>query len=125
MTIYVFGNPDLPEDALPLRLVPRLRRRFPAATIVTPDPNEEWDVLERLIVVDTAVGLEQVRIFDGLEHFQRTPRVTMHDFDALTQLRLLQKIGRVKHVVIIGIPPHVDEEQAYTATVKAILQQSE
>lgn len=33
----------------------------------------------------------------------------MHDFDALMQLRLLQRLGKLKEVTIIGVPPEMDE----------------
>ena len=112
MIVYVFGNPDLPEDALPLRLVPKLRQQFPDSTFEIKDPNEEWDVPERLIVIDTVKGIDQVQVFHGLETFSRAPRVSMHDFDALTQMRLLQKLGKLKEVTIIGVPPEIDEAEA-------------
>ncbi len=113
VVVYVFGNPDLPMDALPLRLVPRLRKKFPQATFEIKDPNEEWDVPERLIVIDTVVGIDDVQIFRGLNNFARAPRVSMHDFDALTQLRLLQKIGQLKEVAIIGVPPKIEQKKAF------------
>lgn len=112
MTIFIFGNPDLPMDALPLRLVPQLRAKFPQATFAIKDPNEEWDVPERLIVIDTVKGINEVKEFHGLDAFSSAPRVSMHDFDALTQLRFLQKLEKLKEVTIIGVPPEMDEQKA-------------
>lgn len=40
----------------------------------------------------------------------------MHDFDALTKLRFLQKLGKLKEVMIIGVPPEMDEEKALEDT---------
>ena len=80
--------------------------------VLLPLPNEEWDVPERLIVIDTVKGIDQVQVFHGLETFSRAPRVSMHDFDALTQMRLLQKLGKLKEVTIIGVPPEIDEAEA-------------
>ncbi|MEK7637667.1 MAG: hypothetical protein AAB402_04790 [Patescibacteria group bacterium] len=112
MTVFVFGNPDLPEDALPLRLVPQLRAKFPQHTFSIKDPNEEWDVPERLIVIDTVKGVDQVKEFHGLDSFASAPRVSMHDFDALTQLRFLQKLGKLKEVTIVGVPPEMEQQKA-------------
>jgi hypothetical protein len=120
MTIFVFGNPDLPMDALPLRLVPQLQEKFPQHVFLIKDPNEEWDVPEKLIVIDTVKGIDEVQEFHGLDSFASSPRVSMHDFDALTQLRFLQKLGKLKEVTIIGVPPEMDERQALEAIVASL-----
>jgi Ni,Fe-hydrogenase maturation factor len=112
MIIFVFGNPDLPMDALPVRLVPKLQAKFPQHEFMVKDPNEEWDVPEKLIVIDTVKGINEVRQFDDLDSFASAPRVSMHDFDALTQLRFLQKLGKLKEVTIIGVPPDIKENEA-------------
>ena len=117
MIVYVFGNPDVSEDALPIRLVPLLRKACPSITFEVKNPNEEWEVPERLVVIDTVVGIDHIHEFHGLDDFARAPRVSMHDFDALTQLRLLQKLGRIKKVSIIGVPPDIEEHQALEAVV--------
>ena len=112
MTIYVFGNPDIPEDSLPLRILPRLRLAFPDISFEIKDPNEEWDVPETLTIIDTAAGIDAVRVFTDLESFSNAPRVSLHDFDALTQLRYLQKLGKLKKITVIGIPPAISEGEA-------------
>ena len=111
-TIFVFGNPDLPQDSLPLRILSELEKKFPQIKFEVKDPNEEWEVPEELIVVDTALGLKEITVFDSLEKFATAPRVSMHDFDALTNLRFLQKLGRLKKVKIIGLPPEMSESEA-------------
>lgn len=124
MIIFVFGNPDLDFDSLPLKILPRLRERFPAIQFNVVDPNEEWDMPQEVVVLDTAMGIEKVMVFDGLEKFAAAPRVTMHDFDALTQLRYLQKLGKIKRVTVIGMPPTLSKNEAYetvTETIKTLL----
>ena len=105
MQVFVFGNPDLTEDSLPLRLLPKLREQFPQLEFIMVDPNEEWDVPAELLVIDTAQGIKEVTVFDSLEKFETAPRLTMHDFDALTNLRYLQKLGKIKKIKVIGLPP--------------------
>lgn len=128
MIIFVFGNPDLAEDSLPLKILPRLRERFSDIQFVTVDPNEEWDVPEEIVVIDTVMGLpaggEKVTIFHDLEKFISAPRVTMHDFDALAQLRYLQKLGKIKKVTVIGVPSALSEDEAF-AGVFAMLSASQ
>jgi Ni,Fe-hydrogenase maturation factor len=116
MTVFVFGNPDLETDSLPLRLLPKLRQEFPEIKFEVKDPNEEWPEIEFenvLTVIDTVVRIKDVAIFDDLEKFKSAPRVSMHDFDALTNLRLLQKLGKIKKVKIIGISPEISEGEAF------------
>ena len=42
MTIYIFGNPDLQFDSLPIKILPKLQKKFPAIKFKIKDPNEEW-----------------------------------------------------------------------------------
>jgi len=120
MVIFVFGNPDVQEDALPLKILPRLRERFSHIQFRTVDPNEEWDAPEEMVVIDTVMGIEKVMVLDGLDKFVAAPRVTMHDFDALAQLRYLQKLGKIKKVTVIGVPSALSEDEAFEA-VSAML----
>lgn len=112
MTVFVFGNPDLPGDSLPLKLLPELRKRLPNVTFEVKDPNEEWDIPEELVMIDTAQGVNGVTVFNDLTKFAGAPRLTTHDFDALTNLRYLQKLGKLKRITIIGVPPGMPEKDA-------------
>lgn len=120
MHILVFGNPDLAVDSLPLRILPDLRKHFPEIVFTEADPNEEWDVEGSVIALDTVREITKVTCFEDLKHFRAAPRVTGHDFDALSNLRLLQKTDRIHHVKIIGIPPMISENEALEA-VSAML----
>ncbi|MEK9180981.1 MAG: hypothetical protein AAB871_01995 [Patescibacteria group bacterium] len=110
--VFVFGNPDLAVDSLPLRILPALREQFPKIQFQVLDPNEEWKIPEELVMLDTAVGLKEVKVFTNLDAFAAPPRVTMHDFDAFTNLRYLQKLGKLKKIKIIGLPPRISEKAA-------------
>jgi hypothetical protein len=112
MTIYVVGNPDLPEDSLPLHILPQLQAAFPKITFETKDPNEEWDVSDELFMIDTIQGIKAVTVFHDLDQFERAPRVSMHDFDALAQLALLKKLGKLPPLTIIGVPAMLSVDQA-------------
>ena len=120
MTVFIFGNPDLPEDSLPLKLLPGLRKLRPDIIFATKDPNEEWEVPPELTVIDTVVGITEPRVFGSLEDFTAAPRFSMHDFDAYANLKLLQKLGRLKSVRVIGLPPDA-EPLAATAFIQRSL----
>ncbi len=112
MHVYLFGNPDLEMDSLPLQLLPKLREQFPDITFTVLDPNEEWDVERDMVIIDTVVGIEKVTVFESLEAFSKTPRVTCHDFDAYTNLLFLKKLGKVSSVKILGVPPSISQDRA-------------
>lgn len=115
MDVWIFGNLDLQEDSLPLRILPQLQRQRPDLTFRTRDPLEEWDeVPDPFIIVDTVKGLERVQVFTDLAAFANAPRVSMHDLDLLAQLQLLQKLGKLKHLTLVGVPPTLSPDEAVT-----------
>lgn len=118
--IFVFGNEDLEMDSLPIKILPRLREEFPSLDFVVNDPNEEWEVPEEVWVLDTAVGIKDVTVFDSLDKFSKPPRVGMHDFDALTNLRYLWKLGKIKKIKIIALPPDILELEAVEKITKIL-----
>lgn len=109
--IFVFGNEDLEMDSMPFRILPKLKEKFPKINFETVDPNEEWEVPEEVWVIDTAIGIKDVTIFNSLDKFSAPPRVGMHDFDALTNLRYLWKLGKIKKIKIIAIPSDLEESE--------------
>lgn len=110
--VYLFGNPDLENDSLPLRIAPGLRKEFPSIEFETMDPNEEWPVTGELTIIDTVLGIEAVTVFENLEPFRRSPSLSLHDFDALANLLLLEKLGKLGGIRIIGLPPDIAEKEA-------------
>jgi hypothetical protein len=112
MTIYVFGNPDLPADSLPLQILPELTKQFPHLQFEIKDPNEEWGSSETLTAIDAVKGIERVSVFDDLAKFSAAPRLTLHDFDALANLLYLQKLGKLKKIKIIGVPAEMRPDEA-------------
>lgn len=110
--VHIFGNPDISMDALPLRIQGGLEERFPHVHFLALDPNENWEIPNPFIVIDTVVGLSDIHVFRGLEEFANTPAVSVHDFDALTQLRFLKKLGKLGELIIIGVPPEFGTDEA-------------
>ncbi|MBI2624350.1 hypothetical protein HYW67_02545 [Candidatus Parcubacteria bacterium] len=111
MTVYIFGNPNLPEDSLPIRLLPKLKAKFPDIDFQIKDPNEDWDIPEEMTVIDTVAGIDRVTVFSDVDRFVSAPRLTLHDFDLGSYLKYLKKLGKLKNIKIIGVPPTMSEEQ--------------
>lgn len=112
MRVFVFGNPDIEIDSLPVRLLPRLKEQFPEWEFVMLDPNEDWNVPKHMVIVDTVVNIDEPRVFVGLEQFMRAPRLTCHDFDAYANLQLLKKLGHIDDTTILGLPPSYNPDAA-------------
>lgn len=121
MIIYVFGNPDLQFDSLPLRILPKLQEHFPDIKFIIKDPNEEWEIpREHLYIIDTVVSINKITTFNDLSIFEKAPRISMHDFDAYANLLLLKKLGKLPACTIIGVPPNYDEHKAYNEILTII-----
>ena len=121
MRIIVFGNPDLSFESLPLRILPRLEKRFPKADFRVKDPNEEWNLDGDFLILDTVEGIEQTKLFSDLKAFLPAPRLTLHDFDAYANLRFLEKLGKLPKFNILAVPPSFSEDRAFE-TVSALLE---
>jgi ADP-heptose:LPS heptosyltransferase len=120
MRFFVFGNPDLEVDSLPIQLIPELQKEFPDITFEVLDPNEEWDVPKHMNIIDTVVGIDEITVFEDLNTFVQTPKMTCHDFDAYTNLQFLKKLGKIDSVYIIGIPSGHPRDRVKTNLYKAI-----
>ena len=75
-------------------------------------PLPKLNDVEGITVLDTVIGIKDITIFDSLEKFALAPRVSMHDFDFLTNLQYLTKLGKIKKIKIIGLPPDMEENEA-------------
>lgn len=121
-TIHIFGNPDLPEDALPVHLLPRLQADFPDIRFQLSDP-EELDVPaegEDFTAIDTVDGLRDVREIGVDEIAAQKARSTTHDFDFASWLLLVRKLRPGLTVRLIGIPMGIDEKEAFERLIPLI-----
>lgn len=119
MAILIFGNPDINIDALPLRVLPELRTQCPNIEFNIVDPNEEFDIPEGTVIIDTVVNIKEPIIFTSLAAFSAPPRLSLHDFDLYSHLAFLKKVGRLpKNITIIGLPPMMAPDNATTFIVR-------
>ena len=112
ITIYVLGNPLEDIDKLPIQLLPKLQQQFTDIEFVLFDPTEELSepIPEHIYIIDTVVGIKHIMIFDDMSEFLLSPRFSVHDFDLPLFLGMLKKLGKIKEVTIIGIPPQESKE---------------
>ena len=121
MKVFVFGNADLDFDSLPLRLLPELKKQLPEIDFEIKDPNEDWGVADdELTIIDTVLGIDKPKIFESLENFSAPPRVSAHDFDAYTNLKYLQKLGKIKKIQITELPSMISKDVAIEFAIKIL-----
>lgn len=120
MKILVFGNEAFDFDSLPIRILPELKKRFPFIEFEIKDPNEEFEIPEELIVLDTIQGIDDAMIFTELSDLAGHANISLHDFDLFSNLMFLKKLGKLKKIKIIGVPPSISETEAIER-VSAIL----
>ncbi|MEK9175153.1 MAG: hypothetical protein AAB795_01015 [Patescibacteria group bacterium] len=112
MKVFVFGNWELDFDSTPLKILPELKKMFPKIDFEIKDPNEDWDIPDGLIIIDTVLGIDKITIFDSIKDFSQAPNITMHDFDVYANLKFLDKLDKLKKIKIIGVPSTTSEKEA-------------
>ena len=122
MLIHIFGNPDLPCDALPVLLLPRLKEAFSEHSFRFTDPNELDlpEEAEPFVAIDTVDGLRDTRVITLDEIAATRARSTAHDFDFASYLLLAKKLRPQLQVHIIGIPMHTEADAALTQLIPLI-----
>lgn len=122
MTIYIFGNPLLPNDSLPIKWKGRLREVFPEIIFELVDPNENFPRmgLRNLIILDTVIGIKKPMILD-LDDCQKNKKspISPHDYDLLFHLLLLKKLKKIDSVKIIGVP-NKDNNKVFEKLIEII-----
>lgn len=90
MTVYVFGNPDVLNDTIEIKIV---------------KPNEDVEFDSRNpVILDTVERIRKIKIFKNIDEIKKIKSSTVHDFDLGFQLKYLKKIGKIDDATIIGVP---------------------
>ena len=119
--IYIFGNPLLDFDNLPIKLAPKLQKIFPEINFVISDPNENFEPINgELMIIDTIEGIKKVTVLDDIEKLQINKAYSLHDFDLAFNLKLLKKIGKLKKIKIFGVPMEGYEKEILAQLEKII-----
>jgi len=120
MKVLVFGNRLYGGDVAALDVADALQG-MPGVEFVECDTAED---IERhgphLVILDTAIGIDNVVVLDSVDKIEKTKPYSMHDFDLGIMLRLLLKTGKIGSVRIIAVPAHCDREKG-AGEVKKLL----
>lgn len=112
MKVLVFGNPLIEKDALVLRILPELRKKFQDVEFYEVDPTEDLGKYGKdLVILDAVANLDKVMLIDSIEQLETNRIYSMHDFDLGYNLKILKKLGLIESVKIIGVPFGMNEEE--------------
>jgi Ni,Fe-hydrogenase maturation factor len=101
--VYCFGNEHIQNDKLAKEVAGKLN--VPGIEFVMCDSVDEiFDAKGTIYIMDVVKGLKEPTIIKGTDHFKLCPKISCHDFDLSYFLKLLQKMGKINDVVIIGLP---------------------
>lgn len=122
MKVSVFGNPDLENDNLIVKLIPKLRKRFPEVEFRVEDPVEGLKPPkdDLWVILDMAEGIDRVRVFEKVDKLVEVRGVSLHDYEVGTELKLLKKLGKIKDLKIIAVPMEMEEKELWREVVKRL-----
>jgi Ni,Fe-hydrogenase maturation factor len=107
VNIFVFGNPDHPQDSLAIKVAEKLSE-YSKITFQFINPNADLPIPKdkHICLLDTIMGIVKVTLLteSDLDKLVLSPRTTAHDYDLGFQLKYLKKIGRLEKISIIGLP---------------------
>jgi Ni,Fe-hydrogenase maturation factor len=109
------------DDSLPLKLLPKLQKKFPEVEFKEFDSAEDLHKEGKdLVVIDAVKGLDKVQVIDNIDSIVLDNIYSLHDFDLGYNLRLMKKIGLLNSVKIFAVPIGVDEEKNFHELTKII-----
>ncbi len=113
MKILVFGNLLVKKDSLPLRILPKLKKKFKDIEFKDIDATEELQAEGRdLVILDAVEGIDKVMIIENIDQIKQSKVYSLHDFDLGYNLKLLKKMKLIDSAKIIGVPMRISEKEA-------------
>lgn len=121
-TFLIFGNPLVEKDSLAIKLIPKLKEKFPNYKFRETDPTETLEQFgKELLIIDVIHNSNKILIIDNLKQIEHTKISSMHDFDLGLNLKLIIQTGKISSFRIIGIPWNMSEEKALKEVSKKIM----
>ena len=120
MTVYCLGNETEIKDRLPLKIIPLLKNELREINFTKYDPTEELPYKEKLVLIDTVLGIKKVTVFTSLSSFSPPPNITVHDYDLYLDLSLRKKLKSFSDFIIIGLPSNLPVKKAAEAVIKLL-----
>lgn len=120
-TVYVFGNPLVKEDSMPLKLINKLKGEFPSLQFKEFDTVEDVELEKEMNIIDTVKGIKKVGLIENIDKIMTEKIYSTHDFDLGYNLKLFKKMKMIDKVRIFGIPSKIKEKEAFEQLKKLII----
>lgn len=120
--ISVFGNENLDQDSIPIKILPKLREIFPEFSFIIEDPNElNAPETGNWVIIDTVFGIK-TPILLSMSDVEKLSgkRISVHDYDLSAHLIWIKKINKNTDIKIIGVPPNMTQLKAVTGVSKIL-----
>jgi len=113
MKIYCFGNRFVKNDKTALEIIPFLQKKFPKLEFIEAT-TDDIEGIPELVIIDVADMIDKVTVFTEkeIDILCGSRSCSLHDFDLGMTLKILNKMGQIKKLRIIGIPMNYEKEKA-------------
>jgi len=109
--VLCFGNPYLTQDSLAVELARELDiKGYDFKILTNPDDILTYKDQEKIFIIDVFNNIDDVIVVKDIEQLKRRRIYSMHDFDLGFFLKLMKNVGKLKEIVIIGIPQEGNRE---------------
>ena len=103
--VLCFGNPYMGEDNIAVELARELNiKGYEFRILTNPDDILLYKDQETIIILDVFNNIDDVIVVRDVDELKRNRIYSMHDFDLGFFLKLMKNAGKLKNIVIIGIP---------------------
>ena len=121
MKVYLFGNIDSDVDNRTYNIARKINKDFPEVVFENIKPNQDLPFVdeEQVYIMDAVMGIPKPVVLTNkdIAKLILPPRSTAHDYDLAFQLKYLLKLGKLKKVIIIGIPTEGDVDYSSTQSI--------
>ncbi len=119
ITVLCFGNEAIKEDMLAKEIADELEIdgiKFVKCSSV----DDLLSYSGNVYIMDVAKGLKEVTLIEDIRKLESNKLISLHDFDLGFFLKLMNEIGKIKNVKIIGIPMESNKEDAKKGVMKIL-----
>jgi len=114
-TLLVFGSEDYSFDNGAVKLIKYLTKQLPGWKInklLRPEQLMQF-IGTDFVILDVAEGMDKPTLIMNLENIGYESKVTSHDFDLASFLKILNELGQIRNVNIVAIPSNkaADKEE--------------
>ena len=119
MKVYCFGNEFLKEDSLAKGLADEIQIDG-IEFVKCNSPDDVLDETDEIVILDAVEGINKIIIINDLNQLKTDKLMSLHNFDLSFFLKLMEKIGKIKKIKIIGIPMKGDKEKIKQQVIRMI-----